>query len=128
MTLPEAQFDPERAVSFLERMRRELLDAREAALHDPSVWGGWSVRFNQRLRDGRAHLRLLVEPPLTASPAFLACYEAAAALRHLWDVMNRALERHDADVARARVAFESRLTEAQRLLGYDPSDDPGTAL
>ncbi len=127
MTLPGAHFDAQAALDFLDRMRTELVAAREAAIEDPSTWAGWSVRFNQRLRDGRAYYHLLVEPALDASPAFIACYEAAAALRHLWDVMNRALAADDAHVARARVAFESRLAEARHLPGESGDAGPGTA-
>ncbi len=126
MSLPTPEFDAPAALDFLERMRSELLAAREAALADASTWGGWSVRFNQRLRDGRAHFRLLAEPPLTASPAMLACFEAASALRDLWEVMNRALEGGDADVPLARIDFESRFTEARRVIGQsaEPPEGP----
>lgn len=117
MTLPGDHFDAPAALDFLERMRSELLGAREAALRDASGWGGWSVRFNQRLRDGRAHYHLLVEPPLTASPALVACYDAAAMLRELWDAMNRALQQPDTDVAGPRIRFEASLTEAHRTIG-----------
>lgn len=116
MTEPPARFEPHEALEVLELLRAQLLDARERALADESTWGGWSVRFNQRLRHDRMRLEVLVEPRPTASDAHHAAYQAAAALRTLWETMNRAASGQDADVAAARVALESRITELAQLV------------
>ncbi|MDZ7728551.1 MAG: hypothetical protein U5Q44_10385 [Dehalococcoidia bacterium] len=116
MTEPPAQFDAREALELLELLRAQLLDARERALEDPSAWGGWSVRFNQRLRHDRARLEILVEPRPTASDEHHAAYRAAAALRNLWETMNRAMSGQEADVAAARVELESHITELAHLI------------
>ncbi len=100
----------------LEHLRAELLDAREAARNAPEQWGGWSVRFNQRLRGDRLRLAILLPPPESADPRLRALYDAATAIRALWDTMNLAVAGRPADVAAARVGMERAMHRAREAL------------
>ncbi len=106
----------EHSYETLEHLRAELLDAREAARDAPSQWGGWSVRFNQRLRSDRQRLAILLSPPEAADPRLKALYDAAAAIRALWDAMNLAVAGRPADVAAARVGMERAMHRAREAL------------
>jgi len=103
----------------LELLRAELLDAREAAREDPQTWGSWARRYNQRLHGHRARLAILLKPPPDADPRLIALFEAGAALRTLYDEMNRALEGGRADIALRRVQLEAALHRAREVVGTE---------
>lgn len=107
-------------IAALSRLRDELLVARESARDDPASWGGWSVRFNQRLRSERQRLAILLEPPETADPRLQPMYRAAMALRILWEAMNKATSGAPVDIAAHRIRFEQCLAEARVAAGISP--------
>ncbi|MCC6381138.1 MAG: hypothetical protein IT304_01460 [Dehalococcoidia bacterium] len=100
----------------LELLRAELLDAREAARAAEGEWGGWSVRFNQRLRRERGAMAVLFEPPPGADPRLLPLFEAAEALRELWDAINQVIQGGQADVAGRRIGMERALHRARDVI------------
>lgn len=106
-------------VVALELLRAELLDARETAKANPASWGPWARGFNQRLHGLRASMAVLLEPPPSADPRLFALFEAAHALRALYDEMNRALESGSADIALRRVEFEAALHKARDAVGTE---------
>lgn len=108
------------ALATLASLRDELLAAREAAREDPSSWGGWSVRFNQRLRGERQRLAILLEPPETADPRLRLLYRAAMALRILWEAMNKSAGGAPIDIAAHRLRFEQSLAEARNSVTGSP--------
>ncbi len=109
-------------LATLTLLRDELLAARETARGDPSTWGGWSVRFNQRLRGERQRLAILLEPPDTADVRLRPMYRAAMALRILWEAMNKAASGAPVDIAGHRLRFEQCLAEARAALERSSGD------
>ncbi|MCA9831428.1 MAG: hypothetical protein R3B97_04305 [Dehalococcoidia bacterium] len=105
-------------LATLALLRDELLAARESARQDPSTWGGWSVRFNQRLRGERQRLAILLEPPETADVRLRPMYRAAMALRILWEAMNKATSGAPVDIAGHRLRFEQCLAEARAAVEH----------
>lgn len=105
-----------RALRTLELMRAELLDARERARVDEVEWGSWSVSFNQRLRRERGAMAVLLEPPPGADARLFPLFEAAEALRALWEAMNQVVQGAPAAVAGRRVALERALHRARNLI------------
>ncbi len=101
------------ALATLASLRDELLAAREAAREDAASWGGWSVRFNQRLRSERQRLAILLEPPETADPRLRLLYRSAMALRLLWEAMNKSASGAPIDIATHRLRFEQCFAEAR---------------
>jgi hypothetical protein len=106
-------------LATLEVLRAELLDAREAAREEPQTWGAWARGFNQRLHGHRTRLAILMEPPPDADPRLVALFDAGAALRTLYDEMNRALEGMPADIALRRVELEATLHRAREAVGTE---------
>ena len=109
-------------LATLNLLRDELLAARESAREDPSTWGGWSVRFNQRLRGERQRLAILLEPPETADARLRPMYRAAMALRILWEAMNKATSGAPVDIAGHRLRFEQCLAEARTAVEESDGD------
>lgn len=105
------------AYATLERLKDELLHAREAAEEDASTWGGWLVRYNQRLRSERVRLAILLRPPPEADPRLGPLYDAGIALRDLADALNRAVQGLQSDVAMRRLALETALRRVRDALG-----------
>jgi len=106
-------------LATLELLRAELLDAREAARENPHTWSSWARSFNQRLHAHRMRLAILLEPPPDADPRLVALFQAGAALRALYDEMNRALEGSRVDIARRRVELEAALHRAREVVGTE---------
>ncbi len=101
------------AYETLDRLKEELLAARMQSREEPATWGGWSVRFNQRLRGERQRMAILLEPPDGAAPQLAALYAVGAELRQLYEQMNRAMEGKVSHVAEQRVTLERAMHQAR---------------
>jgi hypothetical protein len=111
----------EGAIRDLEKLRDDLLKARDEEQGDPAAWAGRSRRWLQRLRGVRTLYALLL--PAEHDPAAHALYDAVGALYALWEAYNEAVEcEHgyidevSASVGRSRVTFERALGRARTLV------------
>ena len=107
------------AYETLARLKEELLAARMQAREDPATWGGWSVRFNQRLRGERQRMAILLAPPTDSASELVALYAVGAELRELYEQMNRAIEGKTSHVAEQRVTLERAMHQAREALAAE---------
>lgn len=119
---------PQRAqgvIRDLERLRNDLLVAREEEEREPATWSGRSWRWLQRLRGVRTLYGLILAPE--HDHVGMALYQATDDLYRLWEAYNEAAAVGSSDgIAARRISFEGSLALARGLLvdAGPPSQGP----
>jgi hypothetical protein len=122
--------EPERAEAFLrdlDRLRNQVLAARDRYPGEPHLWGGWSRRWVQRLRGLCARHELLTADDYleTDEDDHLGCLlvDAASSLYELWDAYNLAAgleccagDEEHFGIAERRVEFERDLAAGRSAI------------